>query len=175
MAADSDRVAQSRCAGHTDRLRGRAERFPDAIGTVYPKTQVQLCIVHLMRNSLNFVSWKERKAVALDLKQIYHAVTAEQAEQCLTEFEARWGAKYSSIGKIWRRHWAGVVGLFSFPAEIRKAIYTTNVVESLNMTLRKVIKTRASFPNEESALKLIYLALKNVGDRIEAAQQRPTR
>jgi putative transposase len=170
--------------------------FPDAIQAVYPKTQVQLCIVHLVRNSLNFVNWKERKTVALDLKQIYHAVTAEQAEQRLSEFEARWDAKYSSIGKIWRRHWAGVAGLFSFPEQIRKAIYTTNVVESLNMTLRKVIKTRASFPNEESALKLIYLALKNVSkrwrptptwrtslnhfmllwsDRIEAAQQRPIR
>ena len=175
-----------------DGLRG----FPDAIATVYPKTQVQLCIVHLMRNSLNFVSWKERKVVALDLKRIYHAATAEEAESKLAEFEARWDAKYSSIAKIWRRHWAGVVGLFSFPEEIRKAIYTTNVVESLNMTLRKVIKTRASFPNEESALKLIYLALKNVsqrwrpapswrtslnhfmllwGDRIEAALQRPAR
>lgn len=170
--------------------------FPDAIQAVYPKTQVQLCIVHLVRNSLNFVNWKERKALALDLKQIYHAATAEQAEQRLSEFEARWDAKYSSIARIWRRHWAGVAGLFSFPEEIRKAIYTTNVVESLNMTLRKVIKTRASFPNEESALKLIYLALRNVsqrwrsapnwrtslnhfmllwGDRIEAAQQRPTR
>src|SRR3954469_20883653 len=143
--------------------------FPDAIGTVYPKTQVQLCIVHLMRNSLNFVNWKERKTVALDLKQIYHAATAEQAEQRLTEFETRWDAKYSSIGRIWRRHWAGVVGLFAFPEEIRKAIYTTNVVESLNMTLRKVIKTRASFPNEESALKLIYLALKNVSQRWRSA------
>jgi putative transposase len=170
--------------------------FPDAIATVYPKTQVQLCIVHLMRNSLNFVSWKERKTVALDLKQIYHAATAEEAERKLAEFEARWDARYSSIGRLWRRHWAGVVGLFSFPEEIRKAIYTTNVVESLNMTLRKVIKTRASFPNEESALKLIYLALKNVsqrwrsapswrtslnhfmllwGDRRDAAQQRPSR
>lgn len=170
--------------------------FPDAIGTVYPKTHVQLCIVHLMRNSLNFVNWKERKIVALDLKQIYHAATAEQAEQRLSEFETRWDGKYSSIGRIWRRHWTGVVGLFAFPEEVRKAIYTTNVVESLNMTLRKAIKTRASFPNEESALKLIYLALKNVsrrwrsapgwrtslnhfmvlwGDRIEAAQQRPTR
>jgi putative transposase len=117
-----------------DGLRG----FPDAIAAVYPKTQVQLCIVHLMRNSLNFVSWKERKVVALDLKQIYHAVTAEEAERKLAEFEARWDAKYSSIGRLWRRHWAGVVGLFSFPEEIRKAIYTTNVVESLNMTLRKV-------------------------------------
>jgi putative transposase len=175
-----------------DGLRG----FPDAIATVYPKTQVQLCIVHLMRNSLNFVSWKERKTVALDLKQIYHAATAEEAEGKLAEFEARWDARYFSIGRLWRRHWTGVVGLFSFPEEIRKAIYTTNVVESLNMTLRKVIKTRASFPNEEAALKLIYLALKNVsqrwrsapswrtslnhftllwGDRIEAAQQRPTR
>src|SRR3954454_1423017 len=104
--------------------------FSDAIGTVYPKTQVQLCIVHLMRNSLNFVNWKERKTVALDLKQIYHAATAEQAEQRLSEFETRWDGKYSSIGRIWRRHWTGVVGLFAFPDEIRRAIYTTNIVES---------------------------------------------
>jgi putative transposase len=187
-----NRGVQDILIASVDGLKG----FPDAIATVYPKTQVQLCIVHLMRNSLNFVSWKERKTVALDLKQIYHAATAEEAERKLAEFEARWDARYSSIGRLWRRHWAGVVGLFSFPEEIRKAIYTTNVVESLNMTLRKVIKTRASFPNEESALKLIYLALKNVsqrwrsapswrtslnhfmllwGDRRDAAQQRPSR
>ena len=99
-----------------DGLRG----FPDAIATVYPKTQVQLCIVHLMHNSLNFVSWKERKTVALDLKQIYHAATAEEAEGKLVEFEARWDARYPSIAKIWRRHWPGVVGLFSFPKRFER-------------------------------------------------------
>lgn len=170
--------------------------FPEAIQAVYPKTEVQLCIVHMVRNSLAYVNWKERKLVAQDLKLIYHAATAEEAEQRLSEFEARWDAKYATIGKMWRRHWAGISPLFAYPQEIRRSIYTTNVVESLHMTLRKVIKTRASFPSEESALKLLYLALKNVaqrwqatrewrtslnhfmlryGDRIEAALQRPSR
>ena len=136
--------------------------FPEAIQAVYPKTQVQRCIVHLVRNSLQYVNWKERKLVAADLRQIYQAATVEAAEQSLTEFEQKWDAKYATIGKIWRRHWAGVAPLFAFPEEIRRIIYTTNAVESLNMTLRKVIKTRASFPSEEAALKLLYLALKNV-------------
>jgi putative transposase len=170
--------------------------FPEAIQAVYPKAQVQLCIVHLVRNSLQFVNWKERKQVAADLRQIYQATTAEAAEQCLAAFEQQWDAQYATIGKLWRRHWTGVVSLFAFPEEIRQIIYTTNAVESLHMALRKVIKTRASFPSEEAALKLLYLALKNVaqkwkpsphwrtalnhfmlvwGDRIEAAQQRPVR
>lgn len=170
--------------------------FPDAIATAFPQTTVQLCIVHLVRNSLGYVSWKERKTVARDLRTIYNAATVEQAEQRLAEFEATWDAKYPPIGKLWRRHWAGVIPLFGFPPEIRRAIYTTNIIESLHMTLRKVIKTRASFPSEEAALKLLYLALKNVskkwqaarewraalnhftvlyGDRMEAAWQRPLR
>jgi putative transposase len=170
--------------------------FPEAIQSVYPKTQVQLCIVHMVRNSLNYVNWKERKVVAADLKQVYHAATEEEAEQRLSEFEQKWNAKYSSIGQMWRRHWAGIAPLFAFPAEIRRAVYTTNIVESLNMSLRKVIKTRGSFPGEEAALKLLYLALRNVskkwkasrdwreslnhftllwGDRIETAQARPSR
>jgi putative transposase len=170
--------------------------FPDAIGAAYPKTTVQLCIVHMVRNSLAYVNWKERKKVAQDLRAIYRAATAEQAEQHLAEFEERWDGKYGAIGKMWRRHWAGIVPLFAYPEEIRRAIYTTNVVESLHMTLRKVIKTRGSFPSEEAALKLLYLALQNVskkwkaatswrtalnhftllyGDRMEAAWSRPAR
>jgi putative transposase len=170
--------------------------FPEAIGAAYPKTTVQLCIVHMVRNSLGYVNWKERKRVAQDLREIYRAVTADEAEQRLAEFEQRWDGKYGAIGKLWRRHWAGIVPLFAFPEEIRRAIYTTNVVESLHMTLRKVIKTRGSFPNEEAALKLLYLALTNVskkwkaattwrtalnhftllyGDRMEAAWNRPAR
>jgi putative transposase len=170
--------------------------FPEAIEAAFPKTTVQLCIVHMVRNSLAYVNWKERKTVAADLRTIYRAATVEEAERRLGEFEARWDAQYASIGKMWRRHWTGVTPLFGYPEEIRKAIYTTNVVESLHMTLRKVIKTRGSFPTEESALKLLYLALKNVaqrwkaapnwrtslnhfmlvcGDRIEAAWQRPAR
>ena len=136
--------------------------FPEAIQSVYPKTQVQLCIVHMVRNSLNYVSWQERKAVAASLKQVYHAATAEEAEQQLGEFEQQWDGKYPSIGKMWRRNWTGIVPFFAFPAEIRRAVYTTNIVESLNMTLRKVIKTQGSFPGEEAALKLLYLALRKV-------------
>jgi len=142
--------------------------FPDAIGAAYPKTTVQLCIVHMVRNSLGYVNWKERKTVAQDLRAIYRAATAEEAEQRLLEFEERWDAKYAAIGKLWRRHWAGIVPLFAYPEEIRRAIYTTNVVESLHMTLRKVIKTHASFPSEEAALKLLYLALTNIPKKWKA-------
>src|SRR3954452_10375662 len=132
--------------------------FPEAIVTAYPKTEVQLCIVHMVRNSLGYVNWKERKRVAHDLRQIYQAVTVEEAEGQLVDFEQRWDEKYAVIGKMWRRHWAGIPPLFAYPAEIRRSIYTTNIVESLHMTLRKVIKTRGSFPSEEAALKLLYLA-----------------
>src|SRR3954452_21423288 len=131
--------------------------FPEAIGSVYPQTQVQLCIVHMVRNSLNYVNWKERKTVAADLKLVYHAATVEEAEQRLRDFEEQWNSKYPSIGKMWRRNWAGIVPFFAFPAEIRRAVYTTNIVESLNMSLRKVIKTRGSFPGEEAALKLLAI------------------
>ena len=136
--------------------------FPQAIESVYPNTIVQLCIVHLTRASLNYVNWKERKPVAADLKAVYRAATVEQAEQGLSAFALRWDKKYPPISALWRRHWAQVTPFFAFPDEIRKVIYTTNAVESLNMTLRKVIKTRGSFPNEEAAMKLLYLALRNV-------------
>jgi putative transposase len=135
--------------------------FPEAIETVYPKAQVQLCIVHLVRASLNYVSWKQRKRVASDLRRIYTAATAVAAEQELEAFAAQWDATHPTISQIWRRNWARVTPFFAFPPEIRKVIYTTNAVESLNMTLRKIIKTRAAFPNEEAALKLLYLALEN--------------
>lgn len=136
--------------------------FPQAIQSVYPKTTVQLCIVHLTRASLNYVNWKERKQVAADLKTVYRAATAEQAERELTALAAKWDKKYPTISALWRRHWAQITPFFAFPHEVRKVIYTTNAVESLNMTLRKVIKTRGSFPNEEAAMKLLYLALRNV-------------
>jgi putative transposase len=102
--------------------------FPEAIGTVYPKTEVQLCIVHMVRNSLAYVNWKERKRVAHDLRQIYQSATVEEAERCLMEFEQRWDDKYAVISKTWRRHWAGITPLFAYPAEIRRSIYTTNIV-----------------------------------------------
>jgi putative transposase len=136
--------------------------FPQAIETVYPQAQVQLCIVHLVRASLNYVNWKERKAVAQDLKAIYRAGTAEQAQQELAELAARWDGKYPTVSALWQRNWERVTPFFAFPAEIRKIIYTTNAVESLNMTLRKALKTRGAFPSEEAALKVMYLALRNV-------------
>jgi putative transposase len=137
--------------------------FPEAIGAVFPETVVQTCIVHLIRNSMAFVSWKDRKAIMPDLKAIYRAETAEAAQDRLSEFEARWGAKYPAVGQSWRRAWEHVIPLFAFPPDIRKMIYTTNAVESLNRSLRKIIKTRGSFPSDEAALKLLYLAIQNAG------------
>jgi putative transposase len=144
--------------------------FPQAIETVYPKTTVQLCIVHLVRASLNYVNWQERKRVAADLKAVYRATTVEQAEQQLAALAERWDKRYPTISALWRRHWPQIIPFFAFPEEIRKVVYTTNAIESLNMTLRKVIKTRGSFPNEESALKLLYLALRNVAKKWHTIQ-----
>ena len=136
--------------------------FPQAIESVFPEARVQLCIVHMVRASLNYVNWKERKQVAADLKAIYRASTELQAEQELNDFIARWGHKYQAIGKLWKDHWERVIPFFEFPADVRRVIYTTNAVESLHMSLRKIIKTRGSFPSEDAALKLLYLALRNV-------------
>ncbi len=139
--------------------------FPEAIETIYPKTQVQLCLVHLVRFSLAYVSYKERKAVAADLKLIYRAATIEEAEHKLSEFSEKWDARYPSIAKSWQANWSRVIPMFGFPEDIRRAVYTTNAIESLNMSLRKVIKTRASFPNDEAAFKLLYLALRNIAKK----------
>ena len=136
--------------------------FPQAIETVFPQAQVQLCIVHLVRASLNYVSWKERKQVAEDLKSVYRAATEEQARQEMAAFAERWNPKYAPIAALWQRNWDRVIPFFAFPVEIRKMIYTTNAVESLNMSLRKALKTRVAFPSEEAALKVMYLALRNV-------------
>lgn len=144
--------------------------FPQAIEAVFPQAQVQLCIVPLTRASLNYVGWKERKTVAADLKTIYRASTAEQAELALEAFAAKWDARYPTIATLWQRHWQLVIPFFAFPHEVRRIIYTTNAVESLNMSLRKIIKTRGSFPSEEAALKLLFLALRNVADRWETVQ-----
>jgi putative transposase len=144
--------------------------FPQAIEAAYPKTTVQLCIVHMVRASLNYVNWQDRKRVAADLKTIYRATSAEEAAQELARFAATWDKKYPMIAALWRRHWEQITPFFAFPAEVRKVVYTTNAVESLNMTLRKVIKTRGSFPNEESALKLLYLALRNVSKKWHTIQ-----
>ena len=139
--------------------------FPDAINTAYPNTKVQLCIVHMVRNSLRFVGWKNRKAVALDLKKIYCAKTLEEAELALSGFSDKWDEQYPSISKSWLNHWENVVPFFDFPEEIRKAIYTTNAIESLNASLRKVIKNKRVFPSDEAGLKLLYLALKNISKK----------
>jgi putative transposase len=144
--------------------------FPDAIETVFPKAQVQLCIVHLVRASLNYVSWKQRREVAADLRTIYTAATAEEAGMRLEELAQKWDRTHPTISQIWRRNWERITPFFAYPAEIRKIIYTTNALESVNMSLRKVIKTRGSFPNEESALKLLYLALRNVMKKWNSVQ-----
>ena len=144
--------------------------FPQAIESVFPEARIQLCIVHLVRASLNYVNWKERKTVAADLKAIYRAPTEAQATLELREFIARWGHKYQAIGKLWQENWERVIPFFEFPPEVRRVIYTTNAVESLHMSLRKIIKTRGSFPSEEAALKLLYLALRNVSVKWQSIQ-----
>jgi putative transposase len=137
--------------------------FPEAITSVYPQTLVQTCIVHLIRNSLAFVSWKDRKAILPSIKAIYRAESADAALLRLAEFEAEWGKRYPAIGQIWRNVWEHVVPFFAFAPGIRKMIYTTNAVEALHRSLRKIIKTRGSFPTDEAALKLLYLAIRNAG------------
>lgn len=139
--------------------------FPDAIEAVFPKTQVQLCIVPMVRNSLSYVSYKDRKAVAVDLKLIYSASTEAEAEQQLVAFAEKWDQQYPTISRSWLNHWQRIIPFFAFPAEIRKAIYTTNAIESLNMTLRKVIKNHRAFPTDESALKVVYLAIHNISKK----------
>lgn len=139
--------------------------FPDAIEAVFPKTQVQLCIVHMVRNSLSYVSYKDRKAVAADLRLIYTSATETEAEQQLVAFAEKWDKQYPIISRSWMNHWNRVIPFFAFPDEIRRAIYTTNAIESLNMTLRKVIKNHRAFPTDESALKVVYLAMHNVAKK----------
>lgn len=133
--------------------------FPDAIEAVFPQTQVQLCIVHMVRNSLRYVAWKERKSVATDLKAIYQSVTVEEAELELDHFSEKWDDKFPYISKSWRNNWENIIPLFNYPQDIRKAIYTTNAIESLNSVIRKNTKNRKIFPNDESALKVVYLAI----------------
>ncbi len=139
--------------------------FPEAIEAVFPKTQVQLCIVHMVRHSLRYVSWKQRKEVAADLKSIYSAPTVEQAEANLTAFATKWDASHPTISKSWWNNWERITPLFGYPPEIRKAIYTTNAIESLNMSLRKVTKNRGSFPNDEAMIKLLFLAISNISKK----------
>ena len=133
--------------------------FPEAIGAEYPQTKIQLCIVHMVRNSLRFVSWKDYKAVTSDLKKIYHSATEEEARQELDIFAETWEHQYPQIAKSWRTHWANLITLFDYPPEIRKVIYTTNAIESLNSVIRKATKRRKLFPTDQSATKVVYLAI----------------
>lgn len=142
-----------------DGLKGLAE----AVATAYPRTTVQTCIVHLIRNSLDYASYKERKVLAQALRPIYSAASEQEAGQALQDFaDGPWGAKYPMIVQSWRRAWEHVTPFFVFPPDIRRVIYTTNAIESLNMQLRKIIKTRGHFPSDEAAIKLLWLALRNV-------------
>jgi transposase-like protein len=137
--------------------------FPEAITAVFPETQIQTCIVHLIGNSLSFCNWKQRQPVARELKRIYNAESAELAAKRLEEFAtSEWGKKLPAIVQSWRRVWEQVIPFFAYPLEIRKIIYTTNAIESLHMQLRKVLKNRGHFPNDEAAAKLIYLAIGNI-------------
>jgi putative transposase len=144
--------------------------FPEAIEAVFPKAQVQLCIVHMVRHTLNYVSWKQKREVVADLRSIYTAPTAAAAELALDQFAAKWDKSHATMSQVWRRNWQRVIPFFEFPTEIRKVIYTTNAVESLNMSLRKIIKTRASFPSEEAAIKLLFLALRNHSKKWNSVQ-----
>jgi putative transposase len=139
--------------------------FPEAIESVYANSKVQVCIVHMVRNSLKYVSWKDRKILAADLKAIYGAKTLEEAELALDNFSAKWNSKYPSISQSWHRNWGNLTTFFAYPGDIRKAIYTTNAVESMNMTLRKVIKNKRVFPSDESVFKLLYLAINNISKK----------
>jgi putative transposase len=139
--------------------------FPEAVEAVYPNAEVQLCIVHLVRNSLNFVSWKQRKEVAADLRPIYAAAAAEEAAVALDSFALKWDKQYPQIARSWHHNWARVIPFFAYAPAIRKVIYTTNAIESVNFSLRKLIKARASFPNDEAAVKLLYLGLRNISQR----------
>jgi putative transposase len=143
----------------TDGLKGMAE----ALAVVYPATTLQTCLVHLIRNSLDYANWKERRALAAAIKPIYTAVSAESAEAELAAFEAGpWGQKFPTVAAAWRRAWDRVIPFFAFPPAVRRVIYTTNCIESVNARLRKIIKTRGHFPSDDAASKLIWLALRNI-------------
>lgn len=139
--------------------------FPDAINTVFPETQIQLCIVHMVRNSVKYVPWKDYKAVTTDLKKIYQSATEDEALLALEQFSGRWDSKYPQISRSWTAHWDNLNTLFNYPEDIRRAIYTTNAIESLNSVIRKAIKKRKLFPTDESARKVIYLAIRDASKK----------
>jgi len=139
--------------------------FPDAINAVYPATQIQLCIVHMVRNSMKYVPYKDYKAVAADLKLIYQSVTEEEGLQALSKFAEDWDDKYPQISRSWNKHWENLNALFMYPQDIRKAIYTTNAIESLNSVIRKAVKKRKLFPSDNSAKKVVYLAIQQASKK----------
>jgi transposase-like protein len=159
MAELKNRGVQDALICLVDGLKG----FPEAISATFPQAQIQTCIVHLMRHSLEFCSWKDRKLVAAELKSIYRAASASAAAEALSAFEAGpWGQRYAPIAASWRRNWERVIPFFAYPPDVRRVLYTTNAIESLNMQLRKVTKNRGHFPSDEAATKLLYLALRNI-------------
>ena len=139
--------------------------FPEAINSVYPETRIQLCIVHMIRNSTRFISWKERKEMCRDLKKIYSAVTEQEGLTALDSFADKWDGKYPMISKSWRDNWDNLNEFFQYPDYIRKAIYTTNAIESLNSSMKKVTKKRSAFPTDEAIFKVLYLALKTASQK----------
>lgn len=139
--------------------------FPDAIAAVYPDTQIQLCIVHMIRNSVKYVPWKDYKAVTADLKRIYQSITEEEALLSLTQFSERWDEKYPQISRCWHAHWSNLRTLFAYPEDIRRAIYTTNDIESLNGVIRQAIKKRKLFPTDDSARKVIFQAIQDASKK----------
>ncbi len=139
--------------------------FPDAINTVYPETRIQLCIVHMVRNSLRFVSWKDYKAVTRDLKAVYQAPTEEAALQALEAFSAAWDGRYPQISRSWESNWHNLATFFAYPTDIRKVIYTTNAIESLNSVIRHAIKKRKVFPTDDSVKKVVWLAIQSASQK----------
>jgi len=156
-----NRGVQDMLIACVDGLKG----FPDAIQTVYPQTQIQLCIVHMIRNSLRYVPWKDYRAVSVDLKRIYQSATEEEALLALEQFAQRWDEKYPQISRSWRACWQNLNTLFRYPPDIRKAIYTTNAIESLNSVVRKAVKKRKLFPSDDSARKVVYLAIQQASSK----------
>lgn len=139
--------------------------FPDAVKAVFPDTHIQHCIVHMIRNSTKFVSYKDLKAVCRDLKEVYSAINAESGHEALEEFGKKWNDKYPMIQASWERNWNDLTEFFNYPKDIRRAIYTTNAIESLNFSLRKVTRNKSSFPDDDSIYKVMYLAIKNASTR----------
>ncbi len=139
--------------------------FPEAINSIYPRTMIQLCIVHMIRNSVKYVSYKDLKSITADLKKIYTSATAEMAHFELKQFGLKWDSKYPVISDMWQRHWDGISPFFAFPPDIRRVIYTTNSIESINRQIRKIIKNKGVFPDDKSIQKIIYLALRNAAKK----------